>query len=158
MNKEGITGTGSPAPDSSKAASGAGPKLENLKKKGSGKWGGKRSGSGRTTKKETLEKKGHLELIETHVDEDVEVTIQVDGKPVKLKKPRLLIAMEKLFQIGTKGDGNEQALSKWLDRAVGKPLQGINLSGEIKVEEQRAPTKAERDAARAFRETLRKAK
>lgn len=94
-------------------------------KKVRGKNGGKREGSGRKTKQETLEKRGHKELILQHVNEQIEVTVldKKTGKTIVMKKPALLAMMEKLRQAGMKGDVD--AINKWLDRALGKPVTKI---------------------------------
>ena len=127
----------------------------NYKPKGIGR-GGKRPGAGRKSSLKKLEESGKKELIDEHVSEMVEVTVRDKDtlKVIKIMKPRILAAMEKLFVVGTSGEGNPEALDKWLNRALGRPVQGIALSGAIDVKEQRVPTEAERKAARAYRRTL----
>ena len=97
-------------------------------------WGGKRSGAGgvKPTKQKTLEERGHKQLIDKHVNEDVEVTImdKKTGKTLKLKKSRLLVMLEKLSNIGLAGAGNADAINKWLDRALGKPIQKLGGDDE----------------------------
>lgn len=110
------------------------PQLEKMKKTpkekkapGTGTWGGAREGSGREPGGTQLQKRIHKQLIEKHVEEEAEVTVtdKKTGVTVVVKKPRILIAMEKLFALGTRGQGDAAALDKWLNRAVGKAVQPI---------------------------------
>lgn len=89
-------------------------------------------GSGRKTKHETLIKNGVKAWINEHANEAVEVTIldRKTGKTITIPKPRLAYAMEKLFEIGTKGLGDAHAINMWLDRYIGKPSQPIKGEGE----------------------------
>lgn len=165
---KGTTGTSSPAPSSPQPRKNGGraetDKLKkNTKSKGGRNYvpkgvgnGGKREGSGRKTKEETIIARGRKELIEGHYEEEVEVTYtdRGSGQTVKVKKPRTLIALEKLFKIGTEGEGNWNALEKWLDRSLGKAKQDVEHSGAIKVDEQRTPSKAELAAGMAYETAL----
>jgi hypothetical protein len=126
-------------------------------------WGGKRSGAGgvKPTLEKTLMNTARKQRLEEHVEEEIEVEVTVmtkqGPKKVKIKKPRVVIALEKMFQRGVKGDGDTVALDKWLDRAYGKPNQGIELSGELKVE-QRMPHPASKAGVAAYLATLKKEK
>lgn len=84
--------------------------------------GGARENSGRKPGGTADQKRLRKEIVQNHIKEDVEVLTK-DGKTIK--KPRLLIAMERLFALGTKGEGDANALDKWLNRAIGKPAQPI---------------------------------
>ena len=88
--------------------------------------GGVRPNSGRPKKVETLDKEGIAELIRKHIHEHVEVQVidKATGKIIKFQKPRILAALEMLYQIGHK-EKNTSALNAWLDRAIGKPIQPI---------------------------------
>ena len=111
-----------------KALKGEKAQLGNLEKEKptKGTHGGARKGGGRKTKIETLVVRGLADILEQHVNEqvDVQITDPKTGKTVIVKKPRLLRVMEALYNIGI-GDKSHEALSKWLDRALGKPLQPI---------------------------------
>jgi len=91
--------------------------------------------SGRKTQQETLIKRGIKQWIDNHANEEVPVTLidRSTGKTITVKKSRRMIVIEKLFEIGTKGDkvtGNAHALSMWLDRYMGKAAQPIRGEGE----------------------------
>ncbi len=107
-------------------------KLGNLNKDGKPKvgYGGARKGGGRPKKIETLVKQGVQEILEGHVNEVITVEMEIDGKKLVIKKPRSLIVLEKLYEIGSGGKGNSDALKAWLDRALGKPLQPVQHQGD----------------------------
>lgn len=97
--------------------------------------GGKRPNSGRKTLEATIVKRGIKEWMDAHANEEVPVTFvdKVTGKAVTVKKPRRMIAIEKLFEIGMKGDkvtGSVAAIKEWMDRYAGKPAQPIRGEGE----------------------------
>ena len=90
---------------------------------------------GRPPKESTLIKRGLKAWIDDHANEEVPMIIldKATGKTVTIKKPRRVIAIEKLFDIAIKGDkvnGNATAISMWLDRYMGKPAQPIRGEGE----------------------------
>lgn len=98
--------------------------VENLKKDEpiKSKRGGRRENSGRKTKEETLVAKGIHQLVEEHVNEKIPVQTTVGGKVVTILKPRVLIVMQRLFAMG---ETSHEAAGKWMDRALGKPIQPI---------------------------------
>jgi hypothetical protein len=53
--------------------------------------------------------------------EEIVVKQRSHGQVRLVKKSRLILALEKLFEIGMRGDGDVRALSKWLDHTIGKP-------------------------------------
>src|ERR1035437_7669563 len=96
-------------------------KLENLKKKKKSGYGGKREGSGRKQAQATIIAKGIKGWIDDHANEAVPMQLvdKKTGAVLTIKKPRKFIAIEKLFEIGVKGDkvtGDAHALNMWLDR------------------------------------------
>ena len=98
-------------------------------------------GSGRKPGGTALQTRLLKELMKDHCNEEIEVTMmdKKTGKIVTIKKPRLIIAMEKLYQIGIKEDGNDAAIDKWLNRAVGKapqPLVWDEDEAPIRVDKQ----------------------
>ena len=106
------------------------PKLDDLKKtKGSSKgtWGGKRPNTGGSKPKEAnLIARGIKAYMDAHFNEKVKIQI-TDPKTGKVRivdAPRIVVVLQKLYEIGMKND-NADALNKWLDRALGKPVQAI---------------------------------
>lgn len=81
--------------------------------------------SGRKPKEITLIERGIKQWVDEHINEEVEITVISNGVARTIKKPRVAVVLEKLYVIGMKGDGNPDALNKWLDRALGKPYQTI---------------------------------
>lgn len=83
-------------------------------------------GSGRKPKEENLTRRGIKAYLDTHINEKVKirVTDPKTGKSKEVSKPRLIIILEKLFAAAAV-DGNVDAMNKWLDRALGKPLQPV---------------------------------
>lgn len=107
--------------------------LEHLNKSAgrgnTGNWGGKRAGAGgvKPTKEENLVARGIKKWLDDHATEKLTVTIQ-DPKTKKtrtIQKTRLMIALEKLYKIGVEGEGNAEAIDKWLNRILGKPIQPL---------------------------------
>jgi hypothetical protein len=119
--------------------------------------GGKRNGSGRKPSKEKLALKGVQDFFDKHAEEIIETGYDdpKTGKRITVKKPRRVVAIEMLFQIGVK-EKNYAALDKWLDRVYGRPGQTIKHEGEVDPEQQNIPTKAERAAAAAYLRELAK--
>lgn len=112
-------------------------KVEKLKKvrKSVKQNGGARAGSGRKKHEITIVNKGLKEWMDEHANEPIEMTLidKKTGKTVTIKKPRRVAVIEKLFEIGMKGDkviGNVAALKEWLDRYAGKAAQPIRGEGE----------------------------
>jgi len=85
--------------------------------------------AGRKTTAKLIAQRGLQLVVEQHANETVRITIfdKRSGKTVELKRPRVIIALEKLFTRATKGEGETAALEKWLDRALGKPQQAVAL-------------------------------
>lgn len=101
---------------------------------------------------QSLAKEGMImEMKETHLMEDVEVTIH-DRKTNKVltKKRATMLAILDMLRQEALGKKNIQAAKEYLDRTLGKSKQEIEHSGEIKVDEQRLPTRAEKAAAVAY--------
>ncbi len=100
-------------------------KLEKAKKPVRGKNGGVRPGSGRKPKAATLLERGIKEWVDQHINEMVDVKILAkDGTTTIVKRARVAAVLEKLYLIGMT-ENNADALNKWLDRALGKPVQAI---------------------------------
>lgn len=89
--------------------------------------GGKRAGSGRKPKEANIIARGIKSYLDNHFQENVKIEIEdpKTGKKVIVSKPRIVYALEKLYEIGTRTPGDPDALNKWLDRALGKPIQPI---------------------------------
>lgn len=106
---------------------------------------------------ESLAKKPSvIELKEAHLMEEVEVTITNKSTRERTveKKTRLMAILEMLSSKAIR-EKDTQAAKEYLDRTLGKSSQEVKMTGDIKVEEQRLPTKAEMAAARAYAEALR---
>lgn len=89
--------------------------------------GGARPGSGRTPGGTAMQKRLIKKILADHYDEQVELKVKdpKSGKEVIIKKPRALAVMEKLYEVGMAGSGNDAALDRWLNRALGKPPQPL---------------------------------
>jgi len=97
-----------------------------------------------------------IEARKQHVKEEVEIQILDRSKPGNIrieKRTRLVAILDMLAQSALK-DKDVSAAKEYLDRTIGKTKQEIEHSGEIKVEEQRLPTKAEKAAAEAYLKAL----
>ena len=105
---------------------------EEVKKRKRGKGmanGGARAGAGgkKPTKLETITRLG----IQTYIDDHyygkttIRVTDPKTGRTIDVQKTRVVLALEKLWNIGMKGEGNADALNKWLDRALGRAIQPL---------------------------------
>jgi hypothetical protein len=104
------------------------PQLDDLKKSEplkKGQWGGKRAGAGgsKPTSEERAKERGIKAYLDQHVNEEVKIRITdpKTGKVREVSKPRIVIVLETLFNVGVQ-DKNPDALNKWLDRALGKPI------------------------------------
>lgn len=110
--------------------------------------------AGRPTTEETIEARGLSIILEKHANETVKVTIRDkrSGQSVEVEKPRILVALEKLFERATNEKGETQALEKWLDRALGKAPQAVAMkhTGEIGTYTAKRPTAAALAAKRAY--------
>lgn len=95
------------------------------------------------------------EIRENHISEEVEVVVhdKTKGEIRKEKRQRLTAILDMLSQEAL-GNKNIQAAKEYLDRTLGKSKQEIEMTGDIKVEEQRPPTKAEKAAAAAYLKAL----
>lgn len=93
---------------------------------------------------------------ESHLMELVEVTTvnRETGKTTTTKRETMLAILDMLRHEALKSK-SVAAAKEYLDRTLGKSKQEIEHSGEIKVDDQRVPTEAEREAAAMFRRALR---
>ncbi len=109
-----------------KALVGKTEKVKKVKYVKKGNNGGKRPGSGRKPGGAALERRTLRAILSKHYGEDV--TIEVEDpkthKKVKIKKPRVLAMMEKLYETGI-ANGDTAAIDRWLNRALGKPPQPL---------------------------------
>lgn len=96
-----------------------------------------------------------IEMKERHLMELVEVTTinRETNQKTSVKKETMLAILDMLRNEALK-QKSIPAAKEYLDRTLGKSKQEIEHSGEIKVDDQRIPTKEEREAARIFRQTL----
>ena len=103
------------------------PELENLKKDKEtkkGKHGGVRPNSGRKEGGTALQKRLLKQAMVEHLEEEVDVTVRDrrTGKEHTVKKPRIQVILERLFNFsGT----HYQAADLWLNRAVGRAPQPL---------------------------------
>lgn len=97
-----------------------------------GKGRGGNRGGGRPPKEDELEKRGWKQKLEEFYDGEmtVQITDPKTGQARVVQKNRVYIALEKLFSKAVKGDGDTDALSKFLDRALGKPKQPLTGGDE----------------------------
>ena len=100
-------------------------KKRHYQKKGGN--GGVRPGSGRPEGSLAFGRRINKQLIDAHINEEFEVRVtdSKTGRKVTATKPRFIVVLEKLYEIGMRGDGDANALDKWLNRAIGKPVQPI---------------------------------
>lgn len=126
---------------------------------------GKIKPDGRTDNSRPLslnKEKKYQDMKRAHLDEEVEVIItkrDENGQMVTKseKKATFLALLDQLRRDGTKAPTvNERvnAIHEYFDRTLGKARQEIEIEGEIKTEEQRPATKAEKAAAKAFLDNL----
>lgn len=87
-------------------------------------------GTGRKPKEANIIAKAIKARLDEHFNGQIEITFidQKTGKKRTEKKSRIVAALEKLFTIGMRDNGDPDALNKWLDRALGKPLQKVGGS------------------------------
>ncbi len=92
---------------------------------------------------------------ENHLMELVEVTTinRETSKTTTTKKETMLAILDMLRHEALKNK-SIPAAKEYFDRTLGKSKQEIEHSGEIKVDEQRLPTKAEKAAAAAYLKAL----
>ncbi len=81
--------------------------------------------AGRPPSEAKLAARGIRELIDNHVNEVLTLNVIENGVKKEVQRTRLMAALEKLYNLGTAGKGDADAISKWLDRALGKPAQPI---------------------------------
>lgn len=117
--------------------------------------GGARPGAGRKPNAEKLKIKGIKEMMEAHAQEvvDVVVTNKQTQKTEIVKKTRQQALLDVLYTEGH-NSRNISAIKEYFDRTQGKATQYVEMETEVKVEEQRPPTKAELAAARAYEELM----
>jgi len=96
-----------------------------------------------------------VEMRNGHMMEEVEVTVR-DRKTneIKSSKKATMLAILDMLRHEALQNKSIPAAREYFDRTLGKAKQEIEHSGEIKVDDQRVPTKAEREAARLFRKAL----
>lgn len=83
-------------------------------------------GTGNQPKEKSLTRRGIKAYLDQHINESVKirVTDPKTGRVREISKPRLIIILEKLFNVAVT-DGSPDAMDKWLNRALGRPLQPI---------------------------------
>ena len=120
--------------DKLKQIAGGAP-LDNLKsgggiKRGNGH-GGRRPGAGRPEGGRALARRQLKAIVDAQINESVKIQV-VDpktGKKTVVTKPRLLRQLEVLYDIGVQ-DRSYEAISRWLDRALGRPVQPVEGGDE----------------------------
>ena len=102
--------------------------------------GGARDGAGRKAGGTSLQRRLNKTLLVDHFGEEVDVKVKdpKTGEEHIIKKPRLIIQIERLFAAGVQGGVIDAgAVDKWLNRAVGKapqPLIGDEDEDPIQVD------------------------
>lgn len=113
--------------------------------------GGKRKGAGKKKRDDRPVQRTLTEIAESHATEVVEV--QVINKTTNtadvVRKTRSEAILDMLYTEAVNRK-NIAAAREYHDRTRGKPKQELEHSGEIKTDKQRAPTKAEIEAAKAY--------
>lgn len=97
----------------------------------------KKHAGGRPPGGQALARRSLRAILANHYAEEVEIELidQKTSKLVKIKKPRVLAMMDKLYEIGIAG--NDTAIDRWLNRALGKapqPLIGDEEEDPIKID------------------------
>lgn len=84
--------------------------------------GGTRPPSGKELARRSLRA-----LLASHYEEELDVTLidPLTKKKVTVKKPRVVIVMEKMYEIATRKAGDSAAGDRWLNRALGKAPQPL---------------------------------
>lgn len=91
------------------------------------------------------------EIREAHLEEEVEVIIHnKQTNEYKVEKKKTMRAILDMLRNEAIAKKSIPAAKEYFDRAIGRAQQEIKHTGEIKVEEQRLPTKAEQAAALAY--------
>lgn len=109
------------------------PKKQDGRKNNGGKGDVGRKPGGQALARRTLR-----QILANHYAEEIEIEIEdpKTGTLVKLKKPRVLAMMEKMYEIAVK-TGDSAAGDRWLNRALGKapqPLIGDEEEDPIRVD------------------------
>ena len=96
------------------------------------KFNGGKGNVGRKMAAKTIIAETFKQWMDQHAKEEVAVTVidKTTGQAISIKKTRLQYALEKLYEMGTKGAGNAEAIKAWLDRMLGRPAQPIRGEGE----------------------------
>lgn len=96
------------------------------------KMNGGKGNIGRKPIEQKLQERGIKEKLQEFYDGEmmVQITDPKTGQVRIVPKPRVLIAVEKLFSKAVKGDGDIDALSKFLDRVLGRPKQPVTGGDE----------------------------
>jgi len=89
------------------------------------KHGGARENAGKKLNRTLLVERGFKDWIDKHAKEVQKITLTDPrtGKTVTVKKTRLVIVLEKLYELAV--EGSHEAADKWLNRILGRPLQPI---------------------------------
>ena len=115
-----------PAPSTEKLNSEKETTKPPKKAKTTGKNGGARPGAGRKPGGGALLRREIRALVQSHYNEEVTVKVKdpKTGIEREIKKPRVLIAIDTLFQVGI-ANRDAHALDRYLNRALGKPPQPL---------------------------------
>ena len=116
--------------------------------------GGKRPGSGRKKKERTMDEILSKEM-EAHMWEKIEVVERnrTTGQVRTVKKHRWITILDTLSHKAIV-QKDVSAAKEYFDRVWGKPPQALRHFGNIDVQEQKLPTKAELAAADAYNKVL----
>lgn len=88
--------------------------------------GGAREGAGRKPGGTALQRRLVRTLVQDHYTQEVDVKVKdpKTGNEHTIKKPRVLVAIDTLFQVGVQNK-DAHALDRYLNRALGKPPQPL---------------------------------
>lgn len=116
---------------------------------------GGKDGMGRKPLEESKRRLNAQEEYEFHMNEIVDVVIRNNQTQqfTTTKVSTLKAMLDTLREIGLK-QKDVRAIVAYLDRVAGKPKQMVEHSGDIKVEEQSKPTRAEIIGAQAYLDAL----
>lgn len=164
MKKEGTTSREAPDSHAQDNGVGTGGQTEKLIKSHSGgksvlpkKNGGKRKGSGRKKKAETLEKLDIAAEIREHLHEVIDISVKNrETGVVKTEKRKSFRAILDTLRSKAVGQGDVAAAKEYLDRTLGRAHQSVALkhSGEVGTYTAKRPSKAALAAAQAYERSI----
>ena len=119
--------------------------------------GGARKGAGRKPRKASITYEKLTELCELHAQEVIEVRV-LDKQTKKYKTEKMSRAHALLNALFERALHKKDvpAIREYFDRTMGRARQQISLDGNVNINEQRQPTQAEIEAAKAYEEAIKR--